>query len=131
MNFIVIDAGVWIRLARSNFAMPITKRLKYYFLIPVVNNYLLSEVHIALLKNNWATMKQADLFVEYIKELCYYVTELLVYRLIPDPKDNYLIDLAVQHNCAFIISDDSELHSFPLAPVPINSCDWFLKQFPV
>jgi predicted nucleic acid-binding protein len=131
MKLIVIDAGVWIRLARSNFSRPITTRLTQYFLLPVVNNYLLSEIHNALIKNNWATLKQADLFVDYVKEFCLYVAERPVFRLSPDPKDNYLIDLAVQHNCAFIISDDTELLAIPLLPIHIKSCNWFLKHFPL
>jgi hypothetical protein len=42
MKFIVIDAGVWVRLARSAFAAPIVERIEMYGFMPVVNNYLLS-----------------------------------------------------------------------------------------
>ncbi len=54
----VIDAGVWIRLARSGFAKPLIMRCKQYKMLPVLNNYLLSEVHDALLKNKWATINK-------------------------------------------------------------------------
>jgi putative PIN family toxin of toxin-antitoxin system len=131
MKLIIIDAGVWVRLARSSFAKPITDRIVEFGILPVMNNYLLSEVHEALIKNNWATQRQADTFVAYIKSLGLFVTEHSVYRLSPDPKDNYLIDLAVQHNCAFIITDDAKLLSLPLLPIPVKSCNWFLKRFPV
>ena len=131
MKLIVIDAGVWVRMARSILAEPLILRCKIYELVPVLNNYLLAEVHDALLKNKWATIRQADVFVNYMKESSLFVTENAVYRLSPDPKDNYLFDLAVQSNCAFIISDDTDLLSFALQPVEVKSCNWFLKQFPV
>jgi predicted nucleic acid-binding protein len=131
MKLIIIDAGVWIRLARSGFAKPIIARCKHYRMLPVLNNYLLSEVHNALLKNKWATIKQADFFVQYMKELSFYVTETVTFRLSPDPKDNYLFDLAVQYNCPFIVSDDSALLSFLSPPVKVKSCNWFLKHFPI
>lgn len=131
MKFIIIDACVWVRFARSSYAKPIIDRIIVYGILPILNNYLLSEVHEALLNNNWANLKQADLFIGYIKSSGLFVAEHSVYRLSPDPKDNYLIDLAVQHNCALIISDDSELLSCQILPVQVKSGNWFLKQFPV
>jgi predicted nucleic acid-binding protein len=59
------------------------------------------------------------------------ITERSVYRLSPDPKDNYLFDLAIQNNCVFIISDDSKLLRFKLKPLPVHSTAWFIKKFPV
>jgi putative PIN family toxin of toxin-antitoxin system len=131
MKFIVIDASVWIRMARSAYAAPLIDRIVLYQLMPVLNSYLLSEVHDALLKNKWATVKQAEFFIDYIKKLSFYVTENVVFRLSPDPKDNYLFDLAVQYNCPFIVSDDTVLLSFLMQPVKVKSCNWFLKYFPV
>ncbi len=92
---------------------------------------MLVEIHNALIKNNWATLNQADLFVDYIKELSFYVSEIPVYRISPDPKDNYLFDLAIQNNCTFIITDDDQLLSLRLKPLPIKSTNWFLKHFPI
>jgi len=54
-----------------------------------------------------------------------------VYALSPDHKDNYLFDLGIQNNCVFIISDDLKLLSFKMKPLPVQSCNWFLKQFPL
>lgn len=41
---VVLDANVWIRFARSKKLQPLVDRFITYNLIPVVNNYLLSEV---------------------------------------------------------------------------------------
>ncbi len=54
-----------------------------------------------------------------------------VFRISPDPKDNYLFDIAVQHGCVFMITDDSELLRFSLKPIPVQTSGWFLKHFPI
>lgn len=131
MKFIVIDASVWVRLARANFAFPIVERIDKYGFIPVVNNYLLSEVHDALLNKKWATLKQADLFVSFMETLSLFEVEEAIFRISPDPKDNYLFDLAIQTNALFIISDDLLLLNFPLQPKIVKTCNWFLKHYPV
>jgi predicted nucleic acid-binding protein len=99
--------------------------------MPIVNRYLLSEVFDALVDNKWMTEKQAMQTIIFIEAICLLTVENVVYRLSPDPKDNYLFDLAVQHNCPLIISDDTELLAFVLKPVKVKSCNWFLKHFPV
>ena len=94
-------------------------------------NYLLSEVFDALIENKWMQKKQADLLIAFIKKISFVYVEKATYRISPDPKDNYLFDLAIQTNCVFIISDDKILSSFSLQPIPIHSSNWLFKQFPV
>ena len=65
-----------------------------------------------------------------MKESSLFITEQSVYGLSPYPKDNYLFDLAVQSNCAFIISYNTDLLSFTMQSVEVKSCNWFLKNFP-
>jgi putative PIN family toxin of toxin-antitoxin system len=131
MNLFVIDAGIWVRLARSDYASPLIDRIVSYSLIPIVNNYLLSEIHDGLLKNQWATEKQANKFIFLVKNLSLFVIENVIYRVSPDAEDNYLFDLAIQHNAPFLISDDKALLAFPLKPVPVKSGNWCIKKFPV
>ena len=97
--------------------------------MPVANNYLLSEIFTAIVENGWMTEKKATLVIDFIRKIALMTTESAVYRLSPDPKDNYLFDLAVQNNCVFIITDDSLLLQLPLKPVPVHSSAWFLKTF--
>jgi putative PIN family toxin of toxin-antitoxin system len=131
MYAVVIDATVWIRYARSKNIAPILDRMITYQFLPVVNNYLLSEIFDALVNNKWMNRQQAMLIIEFIKKISLTITERAVYRLSPDPKDNYLFDLAIQNNCVFIVSDDSKLLQLKLKPVPVHSSNWFLKKFPV
>jgi len=131
MNLIIIDANVWIQFARSKDIAPIASRLYKYKFVPVINQYLLSEIFDAVLNNKWMTEKQALQLLFLLRQICYMATENVVYRLSPDPKDNYLFDLAIQNNCPFIISDDNKLLSFRLQPVKVKSTNWFLKNFPL
>ena len=130
MNSIIIDANVWIRFARFKNLHPLLNRLDTHNLIPVVNRYLLSEVFEALVRKNWMNDKTAFATIQFIENISVVNKGKAVYRLSPDPKDNYLIDLAVQENCIFIISDDTFLLSFSLSPIPVKNCNWFFKQFP-
>lgn len=131
MNIIVIDANVWIRFARSKDIAPIAMRLFKYKLIPVANQYLFAEIFDALTDNKWMTEKQAEQIIALLRQICYVTTERTVYRISPDPKDNYLFDLAIQNNCPFIISDDTKLLAFRFQPLPVKSSNWFIKNFPV
>lgn len=128
---VVIDATVWIKYARSKNIAPILDRMVVYQFLPVVNNYLLSEIFDALIDNKWMNKQQAMLIIEFIKKISLTITERAIYRLSPDPKDNYLFDLAIQNNCVFIVSDDGKLLQLKLKPVPVHSSNWFLKKFPV
>ena len=131
MYLVVIDANVWIKYARNKTIAPLVNRFVTYNLLPVADNYLLSEVFEALVNNSWATTAQAIAIITYIRKIAYTTTARTVYGLSPDPKDNYLFDLAIQNNSPFIITDDTRLLSLTLKPRPIKSCAWFLKNFPV
>lgn len=129
MYRIIIDANVWIKYARSRDIAPLLDRFAAYEFLPIVNNYLLSEIFKAVIENGWMNEKAANRLIDFTKKIALQTTETAVFRLSPDPKDNYLFDLAVQNNCLFIITDDTELLSFRLKPVPVHSSGWFLKTF--
>ena len=131
MYLIIIDANVWIKFARTKNIAPLIDRLVDYQLLPVVNNYLLSEIFDALVGNKWMSKTQAGATIDFIRKTALIVTERAIYRISPDPKDNYLFDLALQTNCIFIVSDDTKLLQFKLKPVPVHATNWFLKKFPV
>lgn len=131
MYKIVIDANVWIKYARSKDIAPLLNRFSAYNLLPIANNYLLSEIYNAVTENRWMTDKVAMNVIGLIRKIVLMTNEHAVFRLSPDPKDNYLFDLAIQNNCVFIITDDSLLLQLALKPVPVHSSGWFLKTFPI
>jgi putative PIN family toxin of toxin-antitoxin system len=131
MYKIIIDANVWIKYARIKDIAHLVNRFAAYNFIPVINNYLLSEVFNALLENNWMKERSAISVIEFIRRISLSVNEKVVFRISPDSKDNYLFDIAVQNACVFIITDDSELLHFSLKPIPVHTSGWFLKHFPI
>lgn len=131
MYNIILDANVWVRFARNRNITPLLNRINLYGFMPVANRYLLSEIFNAVVDNKWMTEKEAHKIIGFIEKICVLTTENVVYRLSPDPKDNYLFDLAIQFHCPFIISDDTLLLAFLMQPVKVKSSNWFLKNFPI
>ena len=131
MPKIIIDANVWIKYARSKNISPLINRMVQYNFLPIINNYLLSEIFNALIENKWMNEKKANAIIEFIRKVSIPVVEKAVFGISPDPKDNYLFDIAVQNNCLFLISDDSALMQFNLKPVAVHTSAWFIKTFPL
>ena len=109
MPKIIIDANVWIKYARSKNISPLINRMVEYHFLPVINNYLLTEIFNALIENKWMSEKKAHAITEFIRKVSISFVERAVFGISPDPEDNYLFDLAVQNNCLFLITDDSAL----------------------
>ena len=57
MYKIVIDANVWIRFARAKNITLLLNRFILYNFIPVVNNYLLSEIFDAIVGQKWIIVR--------------------------------------------------------------------------
>lgn len=131
MHKVIIDANVWIKYARIKNIEPLLSRFITYNFLPVINNYLLSEICDALVDNKWMHSEDAIKLTLFIKKISLEKTEKAVYALTSDPKDNYLFDLAIQNNCLFIISDDKKLSETPLKQASVYSSAWFLKKFPI
>jgi putative PIN family toxin of toxin-antitoxin system len=131
MNLIVIDANVWIRFARNKDHSKLIQRLAFYEFIPVVNNYLLSEIFDALVTMKWMDIHEAARYTNVLQRISLVTAENAVFAMSKDPKDNYLFDLAIQNNCVFIISDDKKLSESIVNVIPIRSSKWFLNSFPL
>ena len=86
MSKIIVDANVWIRYARAKDIAPLLKRFTTYDFLPVVNNYLLSEIFNALVENNWMRKKSADNIIGFIKKISLVVIEKAVFGIKPGSK---------------------------------------------
>ena len=92
---------------------------------------MLSEIFDALTTNKWMHENDAAKVIAFIKRIALADTERAIFALSPDPKDNYLFDLAIQNNCVFIITDDTKLLHVQLKPLPVHSSGWLIKKFPL
>lgn len=75
MYLVIIDANVWIKFARARNIAPLLDRLVKFQFVPVVNNYLLSEIFDALTENKWMNKTQAIGITEFIKKISLLITE--------------------------------------------------------
>jgi len=69
MYRIIIDANVWIKYARAKDIAPLLNRLLTYHLVPIVNNYLLSEVFDAIVENKWMHERGANRIIDFIMKI--------------------------------------------------------------
>lgn len=50
---VIFDANVWVKYARARNIAPLLDRMVAYQFLPIVKNYLLSEIFDALVDNKW------------------------------------------------------------------------------
>lgn len=91
------------------------------------DNYLLGEVHEALLKKFDFAVKEADAIVRLVRAGVIITTPVNRYRLANDPEDNYLYDLCIQNNCRYLITIDKQILSDNSAPF-LRKTDAWLKR---
>ena len=96
-----------------------------------MNSKLLFELQeniYALLKSNAA---DAEIIIQSIVGLTTFVETIPIYTHSPDPKDNFLFDLAIQTNSEVIVTKEKALLNFAASPVAIHDIKWFKEHFPV
>lgn len=105
--------------------------VKTYGLWIYVNDELLDEIHRNcpfVIKVKGITTEQ---IVEAVKKLSERVNTIPVFKNSPDPKDNFLFDLALQTGSEVIVSQEKALLTFAESPVAIHDLKWFKETYPV
>ena len=54
-----------------------------------------------------------------------------IFNQSPDPKDNFLFDLALQTGSEVIVTQEKALLGFAKSPIPVRDIKWFKESFPV
>jgi predicted nucleic acid-binding protein len=84
-------------------------------------------------KNIPLTLKVNDidpnLIIETIRVATFYFETVEVFKGCPDPKDNFLFDLALQTGSELIVSQEKVLLNWQESPVPVHNILWFKEQF--
>ncbi|MFC0776154.1 hypothetical protein [Terrimonas alba] len=91
------------------------------------DNYLLGEIHEALISGFNFTPSEADKIIQLISPFIILYAPHNIYRLSKDAKDNYLYDLCIQNGCHYLITIDKEILSDKSAPF-IRKTDAWLKK---
>ncbi len=71
------------------------------------------------------------ILLKAIKEATIITVTLPTFTKSPDPKDNFLFDLALQTGSEVIVTQEKALLSFANCPIPIKSLKWFKETYPV
>lgn len=96
-----------------------------------VNDSLIAELEKNLPKVIKSPTIPYHQILEEILFLATYVTTKKLFHNSPDPKDNFLFDLAIQTDSEVIVSDEKKLLDFKESPVPVKSLGWFKDTFPI
>jgi len=128
---LVIDTSVYITYAMFNKIYRLFNAIDKYDLAVFVNEFLLNEIENNLYES--LRFKDADhlMILAAIKEITSNITSTPLYKNSPDPKDNFLFDLAIQTNSEVIVTSEKALLGFEESPVIIHDIKWFKETFPV
>jgi predicted nucleic acid-binding protein len=70
-----------------------------------------------------------ELIKETIKTATFYLETEPMFTNCPDPKDNFLFDLALQTGSELIVSEEKVLLNWKESPVPVHDIKWFKENF--
>ena len=123
-----IDSCVWVKYAGHFKTSTLLKYIAANNLLVYADNYLLSEIHEALIVGFNFTLKDADKIITLISPFIIISTPQNIFRLSKDPKDNFLYDICIQNNCRYLITIDKQILSDKNAPFIKKTDAWLKKQ---
>ncbi len=103
-NKCCIDSCVWVKYAGHFRVSTLLKYIIENNLIVFADNYLLGEIHHALIEGFNFTITDADKTIRLISPFLIIKAPRNIFRLSKDAKDNYLYNLCIQNNCKYLIN---------------------------
>lgn len=122
-----IDSCVWVKYAGHFKTATLLLYIAANNLLVYADNYLLSEIHDALIEAFDFTVSEADKIIQLISPFIIIKAPRNIFRLSKDAKDNYLYDLCIQNNCRYLITIDNDILTDTNAPF-IRKTDAWLKK---
>ena len=130
INKIVIDTCVFLNYAKYGKLYRIADAVLTYDLEIYVDKNLMAEIvrnARKITENTLITRK-----IEHdIRQFTYQVNTIPSFTNSPDPKDNFLFDLALQTGSGVIVTKEKALLNFKDSPVAIHDIQWFKETYPV
>ncbi len=102
-----------------------------YRMVIFVNDILIIELERNLPKIIKSPPVSYQKIMEEILLLTTYINTVKLFDKSPDPKDNFLFDIAIQTGSEVIVSDEKKLLNYKESPVAIKSLGWFKENFPI
>ena len=122
-----IDSCIWVKYAGHFRTATLLRYISENNLLIFADNYLLGEIHEALVEGFDFTVREADKIIQLISPFIIINAPRNIYRLSKDAKDNFLYDLCIQNNCRYLITVDSGILTDTSAPF-IKKTDAWLKR---
>jgi len=110
---IVIDTNIWISyFINSNFT-DLTELIHNNNIILYIDDVLLNEIKDILARKKFAKYHfDVGKILEFIISITTTVKTQPLFKDCPDPKDNFLYDLALQTNADYLVTGDRKLLTF-------------------
>ncbi len=130
---LVIDTSVYINYTRHQKLYRLVDAILFYDLVVYISPYLIDELERNLPLTSAVELPQFvyDGYLKTIQSICIFFEPLLQYDESPDPKDNFLWDLALQTNSEIIVTKEAALLNFTNSPIPVHDIKWFKETYPV
>lgn len=122
-----IYSCVWVKYAGHLRTATLLRYISQNNLLIFADNYLLGEIHEALIQGFEFTIPESDKIIQLISPFIIIAAPRNIYRLSKDAKDNYLYDLCIQNNLSYLITIDKGILSDNSAPF-IRKTDAWLKR---
>lgn len=127
----ILDSSVFLTYASYDKIYRIFDAVITYDLIIFTNEILIDELKINLPQILRIKTRTAEEIIDEIILMTTQVRTVPIFSLSPDPKDNFLFDLAIQTKSELIVTEEKALLAFKESPIKIHNIKWFKENFPV
>ena len=127
-NKCCVDSCVWVKYAGHFKVATLLQLIRKNNLIVYADNYLLGEIHNALIEGFCFKPADADKLIQFISPFLIIKAPRNIFRLSTDAKDNFLYDLCIQNNCRYLITIDKEILKDANAPFLRKTDAWLKKK---
>ena len=130
---LVIDTSVYINYTRHQKLYRLADTILTYDLVIYISPDLIDELERNIPLTSAVELPQFvyEGYLHTIKSVCVFFEPVPQYTDSPDPKDNFLWDLALQTNSEIIVTKEKALLSYTNSPVPVHDIKWFKGTYPV
>jgi uncharacterized protein len=127
---LVIDSSVYFTYALYGklnrlFSVIVNRNLVIY-----IDDNIIRELEKNFAKKIKLNETQIAILIEQLKEITLQHKTDLYFSTCPDPKDNFLFDIAIQTNSEVIVTQEKALLQWKESPVIVHDLKWFKEKYP-
>ena len=130
-HHIVIDTSVYITYATYGKLYRIVNAVELFNLALFIDDHLLKEFEKNLKRLSLKKQIDVEEGMILLKMMSIKMVTIPIFTSSPDPKDNFLFDLAFQTDSEVIVTKEKILLDFKESPVTIQDIKWFKETYPV